>query len=364
MADLTHDGRRASPGRARSPRPGSGRPTWPCAQLYDAFTITPILFLEDLGFCAKGEGGAFVEDGRIAPGRRAAGQHERRRASPTGTRGCTGCSRWSRPSARVRGGRRRRRRGARQRRRPLEPGHGRPRRRGDRLRRRRPLGDPLGSRPWTSSSPTSSASSADRARVHRPRGRPGRARDNARDAPLRHRPRREDRRPGLPRRDRPARVRRRRAGLPHLRRSSSRRSAAAARRCAPSSRCRPRSSARRSCAGAPRSRSSATCRKLCSGEWLGCFGLTEPDTGSDAANQKTRAIARIDGGWVINGAKMWISLGNHARLRARLRPDRSGRSGTGASPASSSTPTSPASSAAGDPRQDGPARLGHRVDRA
>jgi acetyl-CoA acetyltransferase len=39
-----------------------------CAQLYDAFTITPILFLEDLGFCAKGEGGAFVADGRIAPG--------------------------------------------------------------------------------------------------------------------------------------------------------------------------------------------------------------------------------------------------------------------------------------------------------
>ena len=38
------------------------------AELYDAFTITPILFLEDLGFCAKGEGGAFVEGGRIAPG--------------------------------------------------------------------------------------------------------------------------------------------------------------------------------------------------------------------------------------------------------------------------------------------------------
>jgi hypothetical protein len=36
--------------------------------LYDAFTITPILFLEDLGFCAKGEGGAFVSDGGIAPG--------------------------------------------------------------------------------------------------------------------------------------------------------------------------------------------------------------------------------------------------------------------------------------------------------
>ncbi|WP_223446217.1 thiolase [Pseudomonas sp. BF-R-19] len=37
-------------------------------QLYDAFTINTILFLEDLGFCAKGEGGAFVEGGRIAPG--------------------------------------------------------------------------------------------------------------------------------------------------------------------------------------------------------------------------------------------------------------------------------------------------------
>ena len=39
-------------------------------QLYDAFTINPILFLEDLGFCAKGEGGPFVEGGRIAPGGR------------------------------------------------------------------------------------------------------------------------------------------------------------------------------------------------------------------------------------------------------------------------------------------------------
>jgi acetyl-CoA acetyltransferase len=39
-------------------------------QLYDAFTINTILFLEDLGFCAKGEGGAFVADGAIAPGGR------------------------------------------------------------------------------------------------------------------------------------------------------------------------------------------------------------------------------------------------------------------------------------------------------
>ncbi|CAM5197888.1 3-ketoacyl-CoA thiolase [Oligella ureolytica] len=37
-------------------------------ELYDAFTINTILFLEDLGFCKKGEGGAFVSGGRIAPG--------------------------------------------------------------------------------------------------------------------------------------------------------------------------------------------------------------------------------------------------------------------------------------------------------
>ncbi len=53
--------------------------------------------------------------------------------------------------------------------------------------------------------------------------------------------------------------------------------------------------------------------KLCSGEWLGCFGLTEPDTGSDAANQRTRA-KKTDNGWVINGAKMWISMANYAKV--------------------------------------------------
>src|SRR4029079_6423204 len=53
--------------------------------------------------------------------------------------------------------------------------------------------------------------------------------------------------------------------------------------------------------------------KLCSGEWLGCFGLTEPDTGSDAANQKTRAT-KVDGGWSISGQKQCISMGNYAQL--------------------------------------------------
>src|SRR6185436_4199122 len=53
--------------------------------------------------------------------------------------------------------------------------------------------------------------------------------------------------------------------------------------------------------------------RLCSGEALGCFGLTEPDTGSDAANLRTRA-KKIDGGWSISGQKMWISLGNHSEF--------------------------------------------------
>jgi butyryl-CoA dehydrogenase len=64
--------------------------------------------------------------------------------------------------------------------------------------------------------------------------------------------------------------------------------------------------------------------KLCSGEWLGCFGLTEPDTGSDAANQKTRA-KKTENGWVINGAKMWISMANYAKVAlifAQTDPDK------------------------------------------
>ncbi|WP_299588694.1 acyl-CoA dehydrogenase [uncultured Tateyamaria sp.] len=46
--------------------------------------------------------------------------------------------------------------------------------------------------------------------------------------------------------------------------------------------------------------------KLASGEWIGCFGLTEPDAGSDPAGMKTTA-KKVDGGYVLNGAKMWIS---------------------------------------------------------
>lgn len=46
--------------------------------------------------------------------------------------------------------------------------------------------------------------------------------------------------------------------------------------------------------------------KLASGEWVGCFGLTEPDVGSDPGGMKTRAV-RTEGGYRINGAKMWIT---------------------------------------------------------
>jgi glutaryl-CoA dehydrogenase len=46
--------------------------------------------------------------------------------------------------------------------------------------------------------------------------------------------------------------------------------------------------------------------KLASGEWIGCFGLTEPDAGSDPAGMKTVA-KKTANGYVLNGAKMWIS---------------------------------------------------------
>ncbi|HZO60713.1 MAG TPA: acyl-CoA dehydrogenase family protein [Solirubrobacterales bacterium] len=67
--------------------------------------------------------------------------------------------------------------------------------------------------------------------------------------------------------------------------------------------------------------------KLCSGEWLGCFGLTEPGTGSDAASVATRATKK-NGGWSISGAKMFISLGNNAKVAlifAQTDPERKHR---------------------------------------
>jgi len=51
--------------------------------------------------------------------------------------------------------------------------------------------------------------------------------------------------------------------------------------------------------------------KLCNGEFIGCYGLTEPEAGSDAANQQTRAVA--DGNdYLLSGQKVWISCGSIA----------------------------------------------------
>jgi acetyl-CoA acetyltransferase len=66
MPDLTVTGALAS-GKAAYAMAKLGPAEVNVAELYDAFTVNTILFLEDLGFCRKGEGGPFVADGRIAP---------------------------------------------------------------------------------------------------------------------------------------------------------------------------------------------------------------------------------------------------------------------------------------------------------
>lgn len=67
MPDLTVTGAKLSGARAFA-QAGYKPSDIDVVELYDAFTINTILFLEDLGFCKKGEGGAFVQGGRIAPG--------------------------------------------------------------------------------------------------------------------------------------------------------------------------------------------------------------------------------------------------------------------------------------------------------
>ncbi len=51
--------------------------------------------------------------------------------------------------------------------------------------------------------------------------------------------------------------------------------------------------------------------RMAAGEAIGCFGLTEPDFGSDPVNMRTRA-KRDGGDWILNGAKMWITNGGIA----------------------------------------------------
>ena len=86
--------------------------------------------------------------------------------------------------------------------------------------------------------------------------------------------------------------------------------------------------------------------RMATGEAIGCFGLTEPDAGSDPASMRTRA--RRDAGstgqgdWVLNGSKMWITNGSIADV-AVVWARRVTRRGAAASAASSSRPTRPAS---------------------
>ena len=54
--------------------------------------------------------------------------------------------------------------------------------------------------------------------------------------------------------------------------------------------------------------------KMAAGEIIGCFGLTEPDYGSNPAGMITMAREQKDGSWVLNGAKMWITNGSTAQI--------------------------------------------------
>jgi butyryl-CoA dehydrogenase len=54
--------------------------------------------------------------------------------------------------------------------------------------------------------------------------------------------------------------------------------------------------------------------KLCSGEWLGAFGLTEPGAGTDAQGQQTTAVQNENGDWVLNGSKIFITNAGYANV--------------------------------------------------
>ena len=97
--------------------------------------------------------------------------------------------------------------------------------------------------------------------------------------------------------------------------------------------------------------------RMATGEAIGCFGLTEPDAGSDPGSMKTRARRRTATDWVLNGSKMWITNGTFAdvavvwaqtddgdpRLR-RSRPTRRASAPTRSSASSRCAPRSPPSS--------------------
>lgn len=64
--------------------------------------------------------------------------------------------------------------------------------------------------------------------------------------------------------------------------------------------------------------------KLASGEWLGCFGLTEPDHGSDPGSMITN-LKKTEGGYLLNGAKLWISNAPFAQVAVVWAKDEEGK---------------------------------------
>jgi len=54
--------------------------------------------------------------------------------------------------------------------------------------------------------------------------------------------------------------------------------------------------------------------KLASGEWIGCWSLTEPEAGSDAAGTRTHAVRHDDGSWILNGAKTFTTNAHYANV--------------------------------------------------
>jgi glutaryl-CoA dehydrogenase len=54
--------------------------------------------------------------------------------------------------------------------------------------------------------------------------------------------------------------------------------------------------------------------RLAKAEYIGCFGLTEPDFGSNPSGMLTRAKEQPDGSWILNGSKMWITNGSTADI--------------------------------------------------
>jgi len=69
--------------------------------------------------------------------------------------------------------------------------------------------------------------------------------------------------------------------------------------------------------------------KMAAGEIIGCFGLTEPDYGSNPSGMITMAKEQADGSWVLNGAKMWITNGSQAKVAivwAKTNGDKSDKS--------------------------------------